>query len=356
VIGREFSWRLLRAVAAQDEDSLAAALARLVGAELVYARGLPPDSTYLFKHALVQDAAYASLLRGRRRELHRATAEALASGHGGAAAAPEVLALHWTEAGDAERGVELWRRAGRSAVTRGAYVEAERHLRRGLEVLAALPDGELRDRVELGLSIPLGQALLAKSGADEDVAMQIYGRARVLCEKLGELRRLFPVLLGSFTQALSRLDLALSEQLCREIERGAERDRSLEIWAELARGHIHHERARGPEAQQALERVLTLYDEARHREDLMDPAALALTFVMWMVMMTGMMLPSAAPTVLLYGAMVRKHAERGARSGARACAGASACARARRRSTISSWTGFITIRRLVAVQRCPVVP
>ena len=277
VIGREFSWRLLREVASHTEEALGAALGRLADAELVYARGLPPDSTYVFKHALVQDTAYSSLLRGRRRELHRRAAEALASGHGGSPPAPEVLAQHWTEAGDAERGVELWRRAGRSAVTRGAYVEAERHLKRGLEVLGALPEGEPCLRAELGLLIPLGQSLLATTSTATGEATRVYGRARVLCEQLGELRRLFPVLLGSFTQAFSRFDLPLAEELCCEIERGAERERSLEIWARLARGYVDSNRCRWNEMQQALAQVLALYDEAHHREDLMDPAVLALS-------------------------------------------------------------------------------
>ena len=133
VIGREFGYALLRAVHPIAESELDAAVAKLVDAELVYAQGLPPEATYTFKHALIQDTAYASLLKSRRRALHGRVAKALVE-HAAdlGAAPPELLAQHYTEAGEIEPAVAAWLRAGERGHERGANAEAERHLRRGL--------------------------------------------------------------------------------------------------------------------------------------------------------------------------------------------------------------------------------
>ena len=147
VIGREFSHELLAAVAGLGEDELAAALDQLTGAGLVFRRGEGPEAGYLFKHALVRDAAYGTLLRDRRRQLHAAIARALEERFPElAGTAPELLAHHLTEAGEAERAVRYWLEAGRRAAERSADREAVSHLRRGLEVLAGLPASAERDR------------------------------------------------------------------------------------------------------------------------------------------------------------------------------------------------------------------
>ncbi len=128
VLGREFDYALLRDVSGMPEDKLELALAHLADAEILYARNLPPDSTYLFKHTLMQDAAYQSLLKSRRRELHRAVSEALsARSAAGAAELPELLAQHWEAAGEAERAVAAFQQAGDRARERSASTEAERH-------------------------------------------------------------------------------------------------------------------------------------------------------------------------------------------------------------------------------------
>src|SRR5262245_50624110 len=141
VIGRDFSYALLRTVSGLADDPLQVALRQLADAELVYERGLPPEATYTFKHALVQDAAYEALLKSRRRELHHTVAEALAGRFAALTEAqPEVVAQHWEIAGEAEQAVSAWQQAGDRAKDRSAMAEAERHYRRALDVLASLPD------------------------------------------------------------------------------------------------------------------------------------------------------------------------------------------------------------------------
>jgi predicted ATPase len=134
-IGREFSYQLLAPIAGRGENDLAVALGRLGDAGLVFCRGTPPAATYLFKHALVRDAAYASLLRRRREELHARTAAVLESDFPDIVEAqPEFLAQRFTEAGLTEQAVAYWQRAGEHAVARSANVEAAAHFGRGIEV------------------------------------------------------------------------------------------------------------------------------------------------------------------------------------------------------------------------------
>ena len=140
-LGRTFSYELLRAVTPLDEAALQQALAQLVAAELLYQRGVTPQATYLFKHALIQEAAYQSLLRSTRQQSHQRIAQVLAERFPEMAETqPELLAHHYTEAGLSAPAVGYWQRAGQRAIQRSANLEAMSHLTRGLEVLAALPD------------------------------------------------------------------------------------------------------------------------------------------------------------------------------------------------------------------------
>ena len=149
-IGREFSYELLASVAERGEAELQGALGRLTDAGLVLSRGAPPYATYLFKHALVRDAAYGSLLRRRREELHARIVAMLEADFAEAVAAePELLARHLTEAGLFKRAVPYWQRAGERATERSAYIEAIAHLKRGLEILERLPESRERDEQEL---------------------------------------------------------------------------------------------------------------------------------------------------------------------------------------------------------------
>jgi predicted ATPase len=160
VLGREFAYELIEPVAQRDERDLQAALEQLSDAELLFCRGTAPHASYLFKHALVQDAAYSTLLRGRRQELHARVAAALEEHFADLVERqPELLAHHLTSAGDTERAVDQWLKAGRHAAQRLAHLEAIRHFERGVAILPALAEGRERDRREIELQLASGLSL-----------------------------------------------------------------------------------------------------------------------------------------------------------------------------------------------------
>jgi predicted ATPase len=165
VIGREFSYRLLASVASASGPSLQNALDHLAGCELIFARSEPPNSTYIFKHALVQDAAYASMVRSKRQQLHSRIADALiAEFPETIEMQPELMAYHLSQAGLTERAIEYLGKAGRHAVERSANKEAIKHLQRALEMVRSLPDSPERSRSALGCEVMLGQAMIADRG------------------------------------------------------------------------------------------------------------------------------------------------------------------------------------------------
>ena len=164
-IGREFSYLLVRAVSRLPEDELQNALSRLVASELVFQRGTPPDAVYSFKHALVQDAAHGSLLRGARQQLHAQIAEALETYSPELMESqPELFAQHYAEAGLAVKSVTFWGKAGQRSATRSAMAEAAAQLQKGLDQLALLPDTPERQRQELELRSSQGAVLFVLKG------------------------------------------------------------------------------------------------------------------------------------------------------------------------------------------------
>ncbi|HET7160165.1 MAG TPA: hypothetical protein VFI62_14295, partial [Burkholderiales bacterium] len=186
-IGREFSYELLEAVALLPSVRLRAGLQVLEQSGLVYAEPRLPVESYVFKHALVQEAAYQSLLRSRRRELHQRIAEALESRFPQTVRdAPELLAHHWTEAGAAEQAVASWLSAGQRASERSEYREAIGHLRRGLDLISRLSDAEEQRNRELALLLALGPALIVADGAGTPEVGRVYTRALELCSALPE--------------------------------------------------------------------------------------------------------------------------------------------------------------------------
>ncbi|MBR0784842.1 adenylate/guanylate cyclase domain-containing protein [Bradyrhizobium iriomotense] len=184
-IGREFDHELLAAVVSMPGGELAAALDRLVAAELVFRRGLAPAATYVFKHALVRDAAYESLLKRRRQELHARIATSIEALFPQLVEAqPELVARHFGEAGLAERAIPYWLKAGRLAAARSANMEAIAHLRSGLECAQALPSGASRSRFELALQLGLGGPLIATKGFASREAEAAFQRAQELSREL----------------------------------------------------------------------------------------------------------------------------------------------------------------------------
>src|SRR5262249_22463170 len=175
------------------------ALARLVRAELIFRRGTPPDAEYTFKHALVQDAAYSTLLRTRRQQLHASIVPVLEKQFPGTGETqPELLAHHCTRAGLIEKAVAYWHRAGRHAMARSAMIEAVAQLEQGLELLADLPAGDGRDHLELDVQVALGAAIAATKGFAALEVGTAYERARELCRQRPDHPDLPSVLYGLF--------------------------------------------------------------------------------------------------------------------------------------------------------------
>jgi hypothetical protein len=192
VLGREFAYSLIEPVAQREEATLQAALAQLSDAGLLFCRGTAPHASYLFKHALVQDAAYSTLLRSKRQELHARVAAVLEQDFAGQVERqPELLAHHLSAAGDTDRAIDQWLKAGQHAATRSAHLEAIRHFERGLSTLATLPDSAIRDGREIELQLARGSSLFAAEGFASARAAAAYARARDLAERQGNLHQQF---------------------------------------------------------------------------------------------------------------------------------------------------------------------
>ena len=191
-IGREFSHALLEEVAGKPEAELASALERLIAAGLLFRQGVPPHATYLFKHALVQDTAYGSLLRGARRELHGRIVDTLVSIFPDqAAVAPELIAKHLEGAERPVEAIERWQEAGDRAMRRSATIEALAHFGRALELVISLPETRSRSERELAILLRLGLASQVANGPASPQTAEYYRRAVELSRALAEPRQEF---------------------------------------------------------------------------------------------------------------------------------------------------------------------
>jgi class 3 adenylate cyclase/tetratricopeptide (TPR) repeat protein len=209
VIGREFSHALLAAVAGRAEAELQSALHRLIAAGLLFRQGVPPHATYLFKHALVQDAAYGTLLREPRRALHARIAETLRDGFTTIAdAEPEVVAHHFTQAALAEAGIEWWSKAGERALRTSAYEEAIAHLEKALALAGALAESPTQRLLRLRLQIAYGQALIHARGFASQETTAAFSRAREFASGIEEVSERFPVYYGLWASSWVRGELA----------------------------------------------------------------------------------------------------------------------------------------------------
>jgi predicted ATPase len=267
-IGREFSYTLLRQVSRLPEGELQAALARLVTSELVFQRGTPPDAVYTFKHALVQDAAHSSLLRGARQLLHAQIATALETQAPELIdSQPELFAQHYAEAGLVEKSVACWGKAGHRSAARSAMAEAAAQLQKGLDQLALLPDIPERWRQELEFFSALGAVLMAVKGFGAPETGHAYARARVLWERLGFPSEFLQVSYGQSLHHVARGELDLALRLDEDLLRlSRQRDDS----AGLVLGHYSSGRnlmlaGRFARSRSHLEEALTLYDPITHR-------------------------------------------------------------------------------------------
>jgi class 3 adenylate cyclase/tetratricopeptide (TPR) repeat protein len=264
-LGRQFSHELISAVAQMPQHRIDDALAQLVSAELIFRRGTAPDAEYTFKHALVQDAAYGTLLRGRRQQLHACIAATLEDKFPEIAVAqPALLAQHCAEAGLTEKAVAYWLKAGQQAMARSAVTEAVARLQKGLDVLATLPDGPWHRQQELDLQIALRPALASTKGFSAHDVGQIIVRARTLAEQIDRPEYLEPLLYGQLAYHQTRAEYKLALSLAQQLERiGKMRnDVRAQLWGRLATGMIQFSHGEFVAARALLEQCHRLSDPA----------------------------------------------------------------------------------------------
>jgi class 3 adenylate cyclase/predicted ATPase len=284
VIGREFDHTLLAAVCPIAGQELDDALGRLIGSELVFRRGVPPDATYTFKHALVQDAAYESLLKSRRRKIHSDIAAALRSRSTLLEVNdPELLAHHYSQAGLAEMAIGYWEKAGDRALGRSANIEALRHYRAALALLEALPPNA-RSAKELTLQIGVGSALTAVEGYGAPATGAAYRRARELCLEMEDRKHLFPVLYGLANFYLTVGQYKEARQTADELVEFAEEqgEPGPLLAAQACLGAIQTFMGFWSEARESFEKCIGLYDLTRDAlltsEYAEDPCVVAYCF------------------------------------------------------------------------------
>jgi class 3 adenylate cyclase/tetratricopeptide (TPR) repeat protein len=236
VLGREFAYDMISALAGLEEETLQSGLGQLVVDELLYQRGRPPRSRYLFKHALIQDAAYQSLLKRTRQQYHQQVARLLEDRFPEIASTqPELLAHHYTEANCPAQAIAYWLNAGVAAASKSANVEVIAQLGRGLELVDALSDMRERAERELDLQMALGPALIVTKHRGHPDIGRTYARALKLCRQLGDHSREFTALRGRYLHHGERLEVEKAEHFAAEAMRVAER---LDDAAHLVGAHM----------------------------------------------------------------------------------------------------------------------
>ncbi|MSP12705.1 MAG: adenylate/guanylate cyclase domain-containing protein [Chloroflexi bacterium] len=266
-LGREFSYELLRAVSTADEAALQAGLAHLVEAELLYQQGTPPQASYTFKHALIQDAAYQSLLKSRRQIYHQRIAQVLIERFPEVTEAqPELVAQHYTEAGLAAQAIPYWQRAGERAAQRSANLEAIGMLQRGLALVEKLADTPARAAQELALLLPLSLALQSTLGWGTTEVEQVLNRAQVLCQQLGAREQLHQALHGFYMMYHVRGEERRAFELAQQLLAVAEELRQPALLVEAYQhvGSTSDLLGRLELAREHFNKALALYDSSQH--------------------------------------------------------------------------------------------
>jgi len=267
-IGRQFTYDLLQTISSLDEDTLQQGLRQLVEAELLYQRGIPPQAIYMFKHALIQDAAYQSLLKSTRQQYHQRIAQMVEERfHELCENQPELLAHHYTEAGFMAQAIPYWQRAGQHAVERSANLEAIGHLTKGLDVLATLPETRERTQQELALLTTLGPAMIVIKGYGAPDVEATYLRARELCQQVDDPAQLFPVVRGLWNRYLMRAEHQQARELGEQLLSLAHslHDSASLVEAHRVLGTVLWNRGELSLAHEHLERGIALYEPHQHR-------------------------------------------------------------------------------------------
>jgi hypothetical protein len=268
VLGREFAYDMISALAGIEEEMLQSGLGQLVADELLYQRGRPPRSRYLFKHALIQDAAYQSLLKRTRQQYHQQVAKLLEDRFPEVASTqPELVAHHYTEANSPAEAIAYWHKAGAAAASKSANLEAIDQFRRGLTLIEALPDSRERAERELDLKIALGAAQFATKTYDHPEIGRTYSRVWELCRQLGDHSREFTALRGLQLYHANLLEMKKSLHFAEEALRVAERldDAARLVGAHMAVGLSLYWQGNLEPALAHLRRGFELFDPNQQR-------------------------------------------------------------------------------------------
>jgi class 3 adenylate cyclase/predicted ATPase len=293
VLGREFSYELIQMLF-PDEAVLQTGLTQLVDAELVYQRGTPPNARYFFKHALIQDAAYQSLLKGKRRQIHLRIVQMLEQRFPELAETrPELFAHHYTQAERPRQAIPYWQRAGMLASDRAAHADAIQHFSTALELVSLLPEEPDRDRLELALQVSLGLSLAAGKGYAAPEVHGAYERALALCNILGETTELFPVLRGLWAFYAVLDDQKTARKLAEQCFRLAQDSEHIgyRIEGYTALGYSLCYAGELVAAREMLESGVVLYE--LHRQDPFplltpqDPGVACLALSSWVLWLLG---------------------------------------------------------------------
>ena len=296
VIGREFSWRLLEAVSPIQGPALQQALDQLMAAELIHSRGFQPDVSYVFKHALVLDTAYASLLRSPRQRIHANIARALEERFADQIeSAPAIIAHHYTEAGLAEQAVPFWLAAAESALARSAHKEADRYIDDGLALIRRLTDGTTRQSLELALRVARTNTLVPLKGyTAPETAAALIAAKELLDAGVGTDLQLFSVLYGlwgaSFVAARMRPALAFARQIVEVADRND--DTTYRLLGYRALGATQLTTGQNRAALESLQRAERYCDPARQKllsyRFGFDPGLAVLCYKIWALMFLGL--------------------------------------------------------------------
>ena len=293
-IGRLFSYDFLAAVSPLSDAALRDALRQLAESGLIFAQGSPPEASYTFKHALVQDAAYDSLLKSRRAELHARIAATLKSAFSEIAATqPEIVAHHYTQAGLTRQAIGYWHIAGQRASQRLAYTEAIAYFQRGIDLAGTLPEGADAAALELGLQIGVGYAFIPTKGWTAPESLRAFTRAEALSVHVADDAALFSALWGLFVFNLVSAETVAAHDYANRCLALAERARSSDMLVEahLARGMSAQRGGQFGPARADLEASAALYDPVTHRSHAFiygqDPKVIGLSWLAVTVLLLG---------------------------------------------------------------------
>lgn len=293
VLGRRFEYRLIHAIWEEDESALNQALERLVSVGLLLREGRAANQLYTFRHALIQEAAYNSLLKAERSHIHNSAASMLIQRFPEIVQnQPELIAQHFSSAGNAPQAIAFWLQAGRRCSDRSENIEAVAHIRKALDSLTALPEGRQRLAAELELLVVMSSPLVRTLGYGSTEVEKILIRARQLCRDLGDAPQLRSVLIGLAIFHTARADLGIARELCEQVletDKGS-MDPTLDMMAHRSLGSALFWEGDLARARKSLEHAVAIYDHDVHRDlanqYFVDPGVVCLStlgLTMWML-------------------------------------------------------------------------